>query len=376
MKYQSRKKAILLLADGTIFHGKAVGDKEGTAFGEVCFNTGMTGYQEIFTDPSYFGQLMVTTNVHIGNYGTHEDENESESVKIAGLICRNFSYEFSRTAANQSLEDYMEKHNLFAISDIDTRALVSYIRDNGAMNAVMSTDVDNIEALKEKLAAVPNMNGLELASKVSTKEPYYFGDENATYKVAALDIGIKRNILRNIASRDVYIKVFPYNATFEEMSAWNPDGYFLSNGPGDPEPLVDAQNVAKAIIEKNLPLFGICLGHQVISIANGISTFKMHNGHRGINHPVKNLLTGKGEITSQNHGFAVNREEAEANGNVEITHVHLNDNTVAGIRLKDKNCFSVQYHPEASPGPHDSAYLFDQFVENIKAHKQTEAKSV
>ena len=224
----------------------------------------------------------------------------------------------------------------------------------------------DIEELKKQLAKVPNMEGLELASKVSTKEPYYFGDENATYKVAALDIGIKKNILRNIASRDTYIKVFPYNAKFEDLEAFKPDGYFLSNGPGDPEPLVEAQEVAKEIIKRDLPLFGICLGHQVIAQANGVSTYKMHNGHRGINHPVKNLITGKGEITSQNHGFAVNREEAEANSDLEITHVHLNDNTVAGLKMKNKNVFSVQYHPEASPGPNDSVYLFDQFIENLK----------
>ncbi|MFK2821267.1 glutamine-hydrolyzing carbamoyl-phosphate synthase small subunit [Flavobacteriaceae sp. LMIT009] len=366
MKYQTRKKALILLADGTIFYGKAVG-KEGSAFGEVCFNTGMTGYQEVFTDPSYFGQLMVTTNAHIGNYGVNNEEVESDSIKIAGLICKNFSYEFSREDADGSLEEFFEQNNLMAISDIDTRALVSYIRDHGAMNAVISTDVDNIEGLKKQLADIPSMKGLELASKVSTKEPYYFGDENATYKIAALDIGIKKNILRNLAKRDAYIKVFPYNATFEELSSWNPDGYFLSNGPGDPEPLTEAQELAKEIIKRDLPLFGICLGHQVIALANGVSTYKMHNGHRGINHPVKNLKTGKGEITSQNHGFAINREEAEANSELEITHLHLNDDTVAGIAMKNKNCFSVQYHPEASPGPHDSMYLFDQFIENIKS---------
>ncbi|MBM1106141.1 glutamine-hydrolyzing carbamoyl-phosphate synthase small subunit [Aurantibacter crassamenti] len=366
MKYKSKRRAILLLADGTIFHGKAVGDKEGTAFGEVCFNTGMTGYQEIFTDPSYFGQLMVTTNAHIGNYGTNANEIESDGVKIAGLICKNFSYNYSRPDADTSLEDFLNKNNLFSISDVDTRALVNYIRDNGAMNAVISTDVENVSALKKKLAEVPSMEGLELASKVSTKEPYYYGDENATYRISALDIGIKKNILRNLAKRDTYIKVFPYNATFEELSAWQPDGYFISNGPGDPEPLSDAINTAKDIIASGNPLFGICLGHQVIALANGVSTYKMHNGHRGINHPVKNLLTGKGEITSQNHGFAINKEETEANANLEITHVHLNDQTVAGIRMKDKNVFSVQYHPEASPGPHDAEYLFDQFYDLIK----------
>ncbi len=365
MKYQSKRKALILLSDGTIFYGKAVGDKEGTAFGEVCFNTGMTGYQEIFTDPSYFGQLMVTTNAHIGNYGAHNEEVESDSVKIAGLICKNFSYEYSRPDADMALEEFLDKSNLFSISDVDTRALVSYIRDNGAMNAVISTDVDNIDGLKAKLKEVPSMEGLELASKVSTKEPYFFGEEDAKYKISALDIGIKKNILRNLARRDAYIKVFPYNASFEEMKEWQPDGYFISNGPGDPEPLKEAIETAKQIIAEDVPLFGICLGHQVIALANGVSTYKMHNGHRGINHPVINLGTGKGEITSQNHGFAINREETEANTDLEITHVHLNDDTVAGIRMKDKNVFSVQYHPEASPGPHDASYLFDQFFELI-----------
>ena len=364
MEYKKRKKAILLLSDGTIFYGKSVYG-EGTAFGEVCFNTGMTGYQEIYTDPSYFGQLMIMTNPHIGNYGVVNDESESDSVKISGLICKNFSYNYSRELADSSLEEFLNKNNLFAISDIDTRALVSYIRDNGAMNAVITTDVDDIDSLSKKLAEVPSMEGLELASKVSTKSTYYYGNESSKFKVAALDLGIKKNILRNLAKRDVYIKVFPFNSSFEEMKEWNPDGYFLSNGPGDPEPLKVVQDVAKKIIDQNLPLFGICLGHQIIALANGISTYKMHNGHRGINHPVKNLITGKGEITSQNHGFAVNKEESLANENVEITHIHLNDDTVAGIKLKDSNCFSVQFHPEASPGPHDSSYLFDEFIENM-----------
>ncbi|MGB5271010.1 MAG: glutamine-hydrolyzing carbamoyl-phosphate synthase small subunit [Eudoraea sp.] len=368
MKYQSKKRALLLLEDGTIFFGKAVGNKEGTAYGEVCFNTGMTGYQEIFTDPSYFGQLMVTTNAHIGNYGTNRDEVESGSVKIAGLICKNFSYEYSRPIADQSLEEFLEASNLFAISDVDTRALVSHIRDQGAMNAVISTEVEDIDSLRESLKKVPNMEGLELASKVSTTEPYFFGNENAQYKIAALDIGIKNNILRNLAKRDAYIKIFPYNATYEEMNEWQPDGFFISNGPGDPEPLHEAVEVARKIMANDKPLFGICLGHQVIALANGISTYKMHNGHRGINHPVLNLLTGKGEITSQNHGFAISREETESNPEIEITHVHLNDKTVAGIRVKNKNVFSVQYHPEASPGPHDAEYLFDQFFEMITSN--------
>ena len=349
MKYQAKRKALILLADGTIFYGKAVGDQEGTAFGEVCFNTGMTGYQEIFTDPSYFGQLMVTTNAHIGNYGAKETEVESDGVKIAGLICKNFSYNYSRPDADFSLKEFLDANGLFAISDVDTRALVSYIRDNGAMNAVISTRVDELDALKQELSKIPSMEGLELASRVSTREPYFEGDPDAKIRIAALDIGIKKNILRNLAKRGAYIQVFP-----------------ISNGPGDPEPLKDAVAAAKNIIDSGKPLFGICLGHQVIALANGVSTYKMHHGHRGINHPVMNLLTGKGEITSQNHGFAVNREETEANTDLEITHVHLNDQTVAGIRMKDKKVFSVQYHPEASPGPHDAEYLFDQFFELIQ----------
>ena len=365
MKYTKRKDAFVLLADGTIFYGKSVGGQDGTGFGEVCFNTGMTGYQEIFTDPSYFGQIMVTANAHIGNYGTHPEEVESDGVKIAGLVCRNFSYPFSRTSADQSLEDFLAKNNLFAISEVDTRALVAYIRDNGAQNAVISTRVDDLDGLKKELASVPDMKGLELSSKVSTTEPYTVGNPEAKFRVAALDLGIKRNILRHLTKRDCYVKVFPYNASFDELSDFNPDGYFLSNGPGDPEPLTDAINTTRAILAQNAPVFGICLGHQILALANGVSTFKMHNGHRGINHPVKNLLTGKGEITSQNHGFAVNREETEANSNLEITHLHLNDNTVAGIRVKDKPAFSVQYHPEASPGPNDATYLFDQYVSSF-----------
>tara|TARA_B100000809_G_scaffold213624_1_gene218042 strand:- start:16657 stop:17757 length:1101 start_codon:yes stop_codon:yes gene_type:complete len=365
MNYKELKKAILLLEDGTIFEGKSVGI-EGSSFGEVCYNTGMTGYQEIFTDPSYSGQLMVTTNAHIGNYGVNDDEVESNGIKIAGLICRNFSFPHSRVRSSGSLEDYLKKHNLLAITDVDTRAVVSYIRDKGAMNAVISTKIDDVDLLLESLKNVPNMEGLDLASTVSTKEPYFYGDEKATYKISALDLGIKTNILRNLANRDCYIKVFPSTSTFEELKAFSPDGYFLSNGPGDPEPLKNAQEVAAEIIENNLPLFGICLGHQTIALSQGVSTKKMHNGHRGINHPVKNLLTGKGEITSQNHGFVIDRESVEASDKVELTHIHLNDNTVAGIRIKDKNCFSVQYHPEASPGPHDSAYLFDEFIVNLK----------
>lgn len=368
MKYQRKKKAILLLNDGTIFEGKSVGI-DGTAVGEICFNTGMTGYQEIFTDPSYYGQLMVSTNAHIGNYGVNEAEQESNSIKISGLICKNFSYEYSRVNSDDSLFHYFKKQNFIAISDVDTRGLVRHIRDKGAMNAVISTDT-NLEELQKKLEQIPSMDGLELASKVSTDEVYTAGNKNAKYRIAALDIGIKQNIINNLVSRDCYVKIFPYNVSFEEMRKFNPDGYFLSNGPGDPNPLKEAQSLAKQIIDFDLPLFGICLGHQVIALANDIPTYKMHNGHRGINHPVKNLVTGKGEITSQNHGFVVDKEAVETSDLFEITHEHLNDGTLAGMRMKNKNCFSVQYHPEASPGPHDSSYLFDQFIENIELHKK------
>ena len=367
MKYEARKKAILILKDGTMFEGKSVGI-DGTAVGEICFNTGTTVYQEIFTDPSYFGQLMVTTNAHIGNYGINEEEEESEGIKISGLICRNFSFDYSRINADENLLSYFQKQNFVAISDVDTRALVRYIRDKGAMNAIISTDTD-IESLNKQLKAIPSMDGLELASQVSTKKAYTIGNEDATYKIAALDIGIKRNILRNLTQRDCFVKVFPYDASFEDLSSFEPDGYFLSNGPGDPTPLKNAQKLAKEIVDRNLPLFGICLGHQVIALAHDIPTYKMHNGHRGINHPVKNLLTGKGEITSQNHGFVVDKEAVVSHEVLEMTHEHLNDESLAGMRVKDKNCFSVQYHPEASPGPHDSSYLFDQFIDMIKSVK-------
>ena len=364
MKYQTRKKAFVLLADGTKFYGKSIGI-EGSAFGEICFNTGMTGYQEIFTDPSYFGQIMVTTNTHIGNYGILESDSQSDQISISGLICKDFSFSFSRPAAEMSLFDYLEKHKLVTISDVDTRALVNYIRENGAMNAVISTEVEREEELIKELQSAPSMVGLELASKVSTKEAYTFGNPEARYKIAALDLGIKRNILKHMSTRDMFVKVFPYDTSFETMAAWNPDGYFISNGPGDPEPLKGVQKVTKEILDSGKPLFGICLGHQIIALANGIPTFKMFNGHRGINHPVKNTLTGKGEITSQNHGFAVEMEAAKNHADIEITHIHLNDQTLAGMRMNNKNCFSVQYHPEAGPGTNDSVYLFDQFKEII-----------
>ena len=365
MKYKSKKAAVLLLADGTIFHGKSSGF-DGIATGELCFNTGMTGYQEVFTDPSYFGQLMITTNAHIGNYGYHNDEVESDNMKISALICKNFNNGFSRQGGDGDLRDYFLKEKKVVISDVDTRAVVKHIRDKGAMNAIVSTLELDIEKLKNKLKKVPSMEGLELSSHVSTKDSYFYGDDKATFKIAVLDLGVKRNILRNLSQRNCYLKVFPHSSSFQKMSDWGPDAYFISNGPGDPEPLKNAINITKQILKSGKPLFGICLGHQVIALANGIKTYKMKNGHRGINHPVINLKTGKGEITSQNHGFAIDKKDAEKNKNIEVTHTHLNDNTVAGIKIKNKKCFSVQYHPEASAGPHDSSYLFDDFVSMFK----------
>ena len=362
--------AVLLLEDGTVFYGKSAG-KIGTTAGEICFNTGMTGYQEIFTDPSYFGQLMVTTNAHIGNYGTKDKETESGSIKIAGLICKNFTHQYSRTMADQSIQEYFEKEGLVGISDVDTRAIVRHIRSKGAMNAIISSETTDLKALKKKLKEVPNMDGLELASKVSTKEPYTLGESTATFRIAALDFGIKRNILENFAARDCYIKVFPAKTPFSTLEAWNPDGYFLSNGPGDPAPMDYAIETAKKILKADKPLFGICLGHQILALAIDIPTYKMHHGHRGINHPVINLVTGKSEITSQNHGFGVSPDAIKANKEkVEITHKNLNDGTIEGIRVVGKNAFSVQYHPEASPGPHDARYLFDQFIGMMKEHKK------
>ncbi len=358
--------ALLLLEDGTLFRGKAAG-KIGTTGGEICFNTGMTGYQEIFTDPSYFGQILVTTNAHIGNYGTKKTETESHSIKIAGLICKNFTWQYSRKVADQSIQDYFEEEGLVGISDVDTRAIVRHIRSKGAMNAIISSEILDVEELKRKLKEVPNMKGLELASKVSTKEIYTIGDPHAELRIAVLDYGVKRNILECFAERGCYLKVFPAKTDLKTLKEFEPHGYFLSNGPGDPEPMDYAVKTVKEILEEDLPLFGICLGHQLLALAVDLPTYKMHHGHRGINHPVKNLLTGHCEITSQNHGFGVDPDAIRSNTDkVTITHVNLNDDTIEGLQVVGKRAFSVQYHPEASPGPHDARYLFDEFIRLMK----------
>lgn len=358
-------KAVLYLEDGTLYEGKSCG-KIGSTIGEICFATSMTGYQELFTDPSYFGQILVTTNVHIGNYGIKHSESESDSIQISGLVCRNFTNTFSRERADLSIQDYFIDNNLVGISDIDTRALVRHIRKAGAMNCVISSETDDIEVLKALLSKAPNMDGLELSSKVTTDSVYELGNPNASYKLAVLDLGIKKNILRNFEQRDCHLKVYPAKTSFEEMKADNPHGFFISNGPGDPSVMDYAVETVKEILKENYPLFGICLGHQIIARAIDLPTYKMHHGHRGCNHPVINLVSGNCEISTQNHGFAVEYDALKNSPNASITHVNLNDNTVEGFSVVGKNAFCVQYHPEAGPGPHDSRYLFDDFIQLIQ----------
>ncbi|MFN2457102.1 MAG: glutamine-hydrolyzing carbamoyl-phosphate synthase small subunit [Chitinophagaceae bacterium] len=357
--------AVLILQDGTTCYGKAFG-AIGTAGGEICFNTGMTGYQEIFTDPSYFGQVLIMNNVHIGNYGVHVEDVESDGVKIKGLIGRNLEELFSRKLAQGSLDEYLKKENVVAIEGIDTRALVTHIRNKGAMNCIISSEITDAEILKSQLQQLPGMSGLELASVVSTKKSYELGDANSSIRIAVIDYGTKRNILNCMVERGAFVKVFPAKASMEDIKTFNPSAYFISNGPGDPAAMDYAVHTVKEILKEEKPMFGICLGHQLLALANGIPTFKMHHGHRGINHPVKNLMTGKCEITTQNHGFGVDPDAVRKADNIEITHVNLNDQSIEGIRVKDKPVFSVQYHPESTPGPHDSRYLFDEFMAMIK----------
>ena len=367
MALPTTKPAILILEDGTIIHGNAFG-KIGTATGEICFNTGMTGYQEVFTDPSYYGQVLIMNNVHVGNYGVKATDVESDHIKVKAVIGRNLEENYSRFMADASLQEYFEDQQLVAIDAVDTRALVIHIRTKGAMNCIVSSDGTSIELLKKQLNQVPSMDGLELASVVSTKETYEIGDVNSKLKIAVLDFGIKKNILNCLVERGAFVKVFNAKTSFEEMEKFKPSGYFISNGPGDPAPLDFAIKTVKQILDADKPLFGICLGHQLLALANDIPTFKMHHGHRGLNHPVKNMITGKSEITTQNHGFGVDPEAVKANKNIEITHVNLNDNSIEGIRIKNKKAFSVQYHPEATPGPHDSRYLFDEFIRMINTN--------
>ena len=350
MLSNNNKKAVLLLEDGTILLGTAFG-KIGTTTGEVCFNTGMTGYQEVFTDPSYYGQVLIMNSVHTGNYGVTPIDVESDGVKVKGVIGRNLEEKFSRFMAEDSLQSYFEKQNIVAINGVDTRALVNHVRTKGAMNCIISSEIDDVEILKQQLSRVPSMNGLELASIVSTKTFYTLGNEDSNVRVAVLDFGIKKNILTCLVQRGAFVKVFNAKTSFDELEQFNAKGYFISNGPGDPAPMDYAVKTVKQILATDKPLFGICLGHQLLALANDIPTFKMKHGHRGLNHPVKNIITGKSEITTQNHGFGIDANAVHNNATVEITHVNLNDESIEGIRIKNKKAFSVQYHPEATPGP-------------------------
>ncbi|MCC6700622.1 MAG: glutamine-hydrolyzing carbamoyl-phosphate synthase small subunit [Fluviicola sp.] len=365
---EDRKLALLVLEDGTVFKGVATG-KTGTTTGEIAFNTGMTGYQEVFTDPSYYGQILIMTTAHIGNYGVHPDEIESESVKIAGLVTKKFSEMYSRASGNSNLQDYLVANDKVGITDIDTRALVRHIRHKGAMNAIISSEILEEQELLRMVKDIPSMDGLELSSKVATTEIYDSGNPDAEFKVALIDFGVKKNIIRCLVERGCFVRTFPMTTSFADLKAFNPDGFMLSNGPGDPSAMPNEINLVKEIAASKIPVFGICLGHQILGLSQGLKTAKMFNGHRGINHPVKNLLTGKGEITSQNHGFVITEDSVSSNPQVEVTHKHLNDNTIAGIQLKNQPVFSVQYHPEASAGPHDSRYLFDQFITNMRKFK-------
>ena len=362
---KQQQQAILMLEDGNVFYGKAFG-KIGTTTGEICFNTGMTGYQEVFTDPSYYGQVVIMNAAHVGNYGVKSADVESNSVKIKGLIGRNLEERYSRLQADDSLQQYLEAQQVVSIYGVDTRALVAHIRNCGAMNCVISSETTDLQVLKTRLSQTPSMKGLELASVVSTKEVYETGNPHSRYRVAVFDYGVKKNILNCLTERGAYVRVYPAKTALQEIEDFNPHGYFMSNGPGDPAPMEYAVQTIREILQKEKPLFGICLGHQLLAMANGIPTFKMHHGHRGLNHPVKNIITGRSEITTQNHGFGIDPEAVKKSETVEITHVNLNDDSIEGIRMKNKPAFSVQYHPESTPGPFDSRYLFDEFIGMMK----------
>ncbi|RUO41422.1 carbamoyl-phosphate synthase small subunit [Pseudidiomarina aestuarii] len=368
----SASKAILVLADGTVFHGTAIG-AGGSAVGEVVFNTAMTGYQEILTDPSYAEQIVTLTYPHIGNYGTNHEDEESNRVWAKGLIIRDLSLKASNFRREQSLGDYLRQRNVVGIADIDTRKLTRILREKGAQNGcIMAGDID-VDAALEQARAFPGLKGMDLAKEVTIKTPVeWMGQswrlghgfstlEEPKFHVVAYDYGCKRNILRMLADRGCKVTLVPAQTPAAEVLAMEPDGVFLSNGPGDPEPCDYAITAIKEIIAANIPVFGICLGHQLLALASGATTVKMKFGHHGANHPVQDLATGRVMITSQNHGFAV--DEANLPETLKVTHKSLFDNTLQGIHRTDVPAFSFQGHPEASPGPNDAAPLFDHFIE-------------
>lgn len=379
MSLSSAQPALLVLADGSVYRGYSFG-ASGTTIGEVVFNTGMTGYQEVLTDPSYCGQIVTFTYPELGNTGVNPDDEESQKPHVLGAIARNISRRPSNWRSTQSLPDYLKEHNIPGIYGIDTRALTRKIRSVGAMNGAISTEILDPADLLSKVQDAPSMAGLNLAKEVTTAEPYEWSEATDTHweyapdaeaateplTVVAIDFGVKRNILRRLTRYGCRVIVVPANTPAEEVLSHNPDGIFLSNGPGDPAAVTEGIATAKALLTADKPIFGICLGHQLLGLSMGADTFKLKFGHRGLNQPAG--LTQTVEITSQNHGFAIDADSI-ADVDVDITHLNLNDRTVAGIQHKSLPIFSVQYHPEASPGPHDADYLFEKFVENMKTHK-------
>jgi carbamoyl-phosphate synthase small subunit len=367
------ESAILALEDGTVFEGRSFGAPAERS-GEVVFNTALTGYQEVFTDPSYSGQIVILTNPQIGNYGTSSEDNESSKPYIEGLVVREFSEQSSNWRSDSEADSFLSRHRIPIVSEIDTRSLVRHLRSRGVMRGVLSGLESSAAKLVEKARNIPSMAGLDLASAVSTPESYEWTagveacspselvgrPEPVRFHVVAYDFGIKRNILRRLAQVGCRVTVVPALTSSEDVLALKPDGVFLSNGPGDPEPLQTQVGNVRRLIGR-VPIFGICLGNQILGLAAGGKTYKMKFGHRGANHPVINKLTNKVEITSHNHGFAVDPDSLNLN-DVEITHVNLNDQTLEGFRFRNHPVFCVQYHPEAAPGPHDSRYLFDDFV--------------
>ncbi len=362
----SHESAKLALADGTVVEGVALG-RRGLTGGELCFNTSMTGYQEIMTDPSYYGQLMMMTYPHIGNYGASIEDMEAEEPMVAGFIVRDYPRRHSNTQADETLEEFMRRHDLVGIAGVDTRALVRRVRDKGVMNAVISSEELDDEALVQRAKEWPSMAGRELASKVTTDSPYTFC-EGAGPRIAVYDFGVKKNILRSFRQRGCTVKVVPGDTALDDVLAWDPDGLFFSNGPGDPRPMTEAIETVGEAIDTGLPIFGICLGHQLMALALGFDVYKMYVGHRGANHPVKNLDTERVEVTTQNHGFAVDPESIDPDAAC-VTHVNLNDDTIEGLRFETFAGMSLQYHPEASPGPHDSHYHFDAFMEMVAGER-------